>query len=161
MGISKERLIELFEESATLLELNGESPFKCRAYSNAARALAQLEGDLLEAVRDRSLLECPGIGKAIFEKISEGIQTGRLSFYDELKASTPPGLLEMLKIKGLGPKKIRTIYDRLGVQDLVGLEYACIENRLVDLPGFGKKTQDKIKILSLPTLSGEHTLYVQ
>lgn len=144
-GISKERLIEVFEESVTLLELNGESPFKCRAYANAARGLAQLEGDLLEAVQNRSLLEFKGIGKAMFEKISEGIQTGRFSFYEELKAATPPGLLEMLKIKGLGPKRIRAIYDRLGVKDIVELEYACIENRLVDLPGFGKKTQDKIQ----------------
>jgi DNA polymerase (family X) len=144
-GISKERLIELLEESVTLLELNGESPFKCRAYANAARVLAQLEGDLLEAVQNGSLLECKGIGKTMFEKISEGVQTGRLLFYEELKAGTPPGLLELLKIKGLGPKKIRTIYDRLGIGDIVGLEYACIENRLVDLPGFGKKTQDKIR----------------
>jgi len=144
-GISKERLIELFEESVTLLELNGESPFKCRAYANAARALAQWEGDLVEAVQTGALLECKGIGKAIFEKISEGMQTGRLSFYEELKAATPPGFLEMLKVKGLGPKKIRIIYDRLGVKDLVELEYACIENRLADLPGFGKKSQDKIK----------------
>src|SRR5581483_7927149 len=143
--MSKEKLIELFEESATLLELNGESAFKCRAYANAARALAQWEGNLSDAVQTGSLLECQGIGKAMFEKISEGLQTGRLSFYEELKASTPPGLLEMLKIKGLGPKKIRIIYDRLGIKDIVELEYACIENRLVDLPGFGKKTQDKIK----------------
>jgi DNA polymerase (family 10) len=143
--MSKERLIELFEESATLLELKGESPFKSRAYSNAARVLAQMEGDLHESVQNHSLMEYKGIGKAIFEKIAEGIQTGRLSFYEELKASTPPGLLEMLKIKGLGPKKIRIIYDQLGIEDIVGLEYACIENRLVDLPGFGKKTQDKIR----------------
>lgn len=144
-GISKERLVELFEESATLLELNGESPFKCRAYANAARALARWEGDLHDAVKTGSLLECQGIGKAMFEKITEGMETGRLSFYEELKSATPPGLLDMLRIKGLGPKKIRMIYDRLGIKDIVELEYACIENRLVDLPGFGKKTQDKIK----------------
>ncbi len=145
MTISKERLIALFEEWVTLLELNGESPFKCRAYANAARVLAQLDGDLAEAVQSRSLLEFKGIGQAMFEKISEGVETGRLSLYEELRAATPPGLLEMLKIKGLGPKKVRTIYDQLGVKDIVELEYACIENRLVDLPGFGKKTQDRIR----------------
>lgn len=143
--MTKESLIELLEESAAILELKGESPFKSRAYANAARVLAQLEIDLSEAVQSQALLEYKGIGKSIFEKISEGIRTGRVAFYEELKSSTPPGLLEMLHIKGLGPKKIRTIYEKLGIKDLVELEYACIENRLVDLPGFGQKTQDKIR----------------
>jgi len=142
--MTKETLIEQLEASAVLLELQGENPFKCRAYTKAARALAELEIDLNEAVQSRILLEQNGIGKAMFEKISNAIESGRLQSYDELKAATPPGLLEMLKIKGLGPKKIRIIHDQLGIKDLVELEYACIENRLVDLDGFGKRTQEKI-----------------
>lgn len=142
--MTKEALIEQLEASAVLLELQGENPFKCRAYTNAARALAELDIDLTEAVRSRVLLEQRGIGQAMFEKISNAIQTGCLQSYDELKATTPPGLLEMLKIKGLGPKKIRTLHEQLGIKDIVELEYACIENRLVDLQGFGKKTQEKI-----------------
>lgn len=126
------------------MELQGENPFKCRAYTNAARAIAELEVDLHEAVRNQTLLERKGIGKAMFEKISNAVETGRLRSYEELKAATPSGLLDMLKIKGLGPKKIKTIHDRLGIKDVVELEYACVENRLVDLPGFGKKTQEKI-----------------
>lgn len=142
--ITKEALIEQLEASAVLLELQGENPFKCRAYTHAARAIAALNVDLTEAVQSRILMEEKGIGKAMFEKIANAIQTGRLRSYEELKATTPPGLLEMLKIKGLGPKKIRTLYEQLGVKDIVELEYACIENRLIDLQGFGKKTQDKI-----------------
>lgn len=142
--ITKEALIEQLEASAVLLELQGENPFKCRAYIHAARAIAALNVDLTEAVQSRTLMEEKGIGKAMFEKIANAIQTGRLRSYEELKATTPPGLLEMLKIKGLGPKKIRTLYEQLGVKDIVELEYACIENRLIDLQGFGKKTQDKI-----------------
>src|SRR5579884_2390495 len=142
--MTKETLIEQLEASAVLLELQGENPFKCRAYTKAARALAELEIDLNEAVQSRILLEQNGIGKAMFEKISNAIESGRLQSYDELIAATPPGLLEMLKIKGLGPKKIRIIHDQLGIKDLVELEYACIENRLVDLDGFGKRTQEKI-----------------
>lgn len=141
--ITKEALIEQLEASAVLLELQGENPFKCRAYLNAARAIAEADVDLKGAIEDRSLLEREGIGKAMFEKISEAVSTGRLASYDALKAATPPGLLEMLKIKGLGPKRIRTIYEKLGIKDVVDLEYACIENRLADLPGFGKKIQEK------------------
>ncbi|MFQ5949552.1 MAG: DNA polymerase/3'-5' exonuclease PolX [Nitrospiria bacterium] len=143
--MTKEHLIVLFEESAMLMELKGESPFRCQAYAKAARVLAQFEGDLHEAVRNRSLMDYKGIGKAIFEKISEAVTTGRLSVYEALKAETPPGLIEMLKIKGLGPRKLRTIYQALGVKDLIELEYACVENRLVGLPGFGKKTQEGIR----------------
>jgi len=142
--ITKEALIEQLEESAMLLELKGENPFQCRAYTNAARVIAELDIDLHEAVQNQTLLERKGIGKAMFEKISNAIETGRLRSYDDLRAATPSGLLEMLKIKGLGPRKIKIIHDELGIKDVVDLEYACIENRLVDLPGFGKKTQEKI-----------------
>lgn len=142
--MTKEALIEQLEASAVLLELQGENLFKCRAYTNAARAIAELDVDLHEAVRNRTLLKRKGIGQAMFEKISDAIETGRLGSYEELRAATPSGLLELLKIKGLGPKKIKIIHDQLGIKDVVELEYACIENRLIDLPSFGKKTQEKI-----------------
>jgi DNA polymerase (family 10) len=152
----KEKIIKLLEELATLLELDGQSPFKSRAYTNAARTLAQFEGDLAKAVEDCSLLDHKGIGKTIFEKISEIMTTGKLSALEKIRTKTPPGLLGMLKIKGLGTRKILTIYKELGVKDIVELEYACIENRLIDLPGFGKKTQEMIqeKITYLKKVSG-------
>ncbi len=152
----KDNIIRLFEELAFLLELNGENLFKSRAYTNAARILADFEGDIGEAVQDRSLLDQKGIGKTIFEKVSEILTTGQLSALEKMKADTPPGLLGMLKIKGLGTGRIRTIYQELGVRDIIELEYACVENRLIGLPGFGKKTQEMIqeKITYLKKVAG-------
>jgi DNA polymerase (family 10) len=86
-----------------------------------------------------------GIGEALAKKITELVQTGKLSYYDELKNSIPHGLFDILKIPGLGPKKVKTFYEKLGIKNLGELEYACIENRLVGLEGFGKIMQEKIK----------------
>lgn len=142
--ITKDAVVEILEDLAVLLEFKGENTYKCQAYANAARALAKLDIDLLEGVQTRSLLKCKGIGKAIFEKISEMVTTGRLALYDELKSSTPPGLRDLLRVKGLTPKKISLLYEKLGIKDLGELEYACVENRLLEIPGFGEKVQEKI-----------------
>ncbi len=143
--LDKEALIPLLEELSVLLALKGESPFKSRAYANAARVLEDLEGDLSEAIASRSLLKEKGIGPGIFETIAEWAGSGQSQYYEETKASVPIGLLEMLALRGLGVQKIRQIHESLGVSNLVDLEYACVENRLVSLPGFGKKTQEKIQ----------------
>jgi len=142
--LTKETIIQILEEIATLLELTGENPFKSRAYQNAARNLEKIEVDFDELVKENRLTEIEGIGEAISKKLTELIQTGKLEYYEKLKDSVPPGHLEMLKIPGLGPKKIHALYEQLGVKDVGELEYACLENRLVDLKGFGKKTQDNI-----------------
>lgn len=144
-SFSKERLVEHLEEYAVLLELKGESPFKSRAYANAARVLDRLEYDIQEAVETRRLLKEEGIGKGTFETIAAWVTTGASPDYDALKTAIPAGLVEMLDIRGLGVKKIRLIHETLGITNLVDLEYACVENRLVDLPGFGRKTQEKIQ----------------
>lgn len=141
---TKETVIRILEEIATLLELTGENPFKSRAYQNAARNLEKIDTDFNELVEQNRLAEIEGIGEAISKKLTELIQTGKLEYYEKLKASVPPGHLEMLKITGLGPKKIHALYEQLGIKDVGELEYACLENRLVDLKGFGKKTQDNI-----------------
>ena len=142
--MTKEKVIEILEEIAVLLELTGENPFKSRAYSTAARNLERVEEDLVDLVRDEKLYEIEGIGEAIGKKITELVSTGNLEYYENLKASIPPGHLEMLKISGLGPKKIHALYKELGITTIGELEYACHENRLVDLKGFGRKTQDNI-----------------
>ena len=142
--LTKETIIQILEEIATLLELTGENPFKSRAYQNAARNLEKSEVDFDELVKENRLTEIEGIGEAISKKLTELIQTGKLEYYEKLKDSVPPGHLEMLKIPGLGPKKIHALYEQLGVKDVGELEYACLENRLVDLKGFGEKTQDNI-----------------
>jgi DNA polymerase (family 10) len=102
--------------------------------------------------------EVKGIGQALAEKLAELVGTGRLAYYDQLKQSIPPGLIEMTAIAGLGPKKITAVWHHLGITTVGELEYACIENRLVGLPGFGQKTQDKIRqgILQLKKRRGFH-----
>ncbi|RLL83802.1 DNA polymerase/3'-5' exonuclease PolX [Petrotoga sp. Shatin.DS.tank11.9.2.9.3] len=142
--MDKKTVIDILDEIGLLLELKGENPFKIRAYYNAARALETLDEDIEVLVKDNKLKEVKGIGEAINKKITELITTGRLEYYENLKASIPGGLVEMLKIPGLGPKKIKTLYDKLDIKTVGELEYACLENRLVELPGFGEKTQKKI-----------------
>jgi DNA polymerase (family 10) len=142
--MDKKSVINILNEIGLLLELQGENPFKIRAYYNAARALETLDEDIEILVKNNKLKEVKGIGEAINKKITELITTGRLEYYENLKASIPEGLVEMLKIPGLGPKKIKTLYDKLDIKTVGELEYACLENRLVELPGFGEKTQKKI-----------------
>lgn len=143
--MTKQEVSEILDEIATLLELKGENPFKSRAYANAARTIASLETDLLEAVRTEQLRKVKGIGEALFTKIRELVTTGRLTYYEELKSSIPAGLFEVIQIPGLGPKRAKIIYDKLGVATVGELEYACNENRLLVLEGFGPRMQEKIK----------------
>lgn len=132
------------EAIATLLELNGENPFKIKAFASGARLVETTDADLAGLVASNSLKRLKGIGPALAEVITELITTGKSSMYDELKASIPEGLIEMLAIPNLGPKKIRAIHAGLGICSVGELEYACHENRLSALPGFGAKTQEKI-----------------
>jgi DNA polymerase (family 10) len=134
----------VLQEVALLLELKGENPFKVKAYSNAARTIEILEEPLEGMVREGRLKEIKGIGEALSQHIAELVTTGRLQLYEDLKNSVPAGHLEMLKIPGLGPKKIKSLYDKLDVKTVGELEYACLENRLLDLQGFGQKSQEKI-----------------
>jgi len=143
-AIPPKDVIRILEEIGVLLELKGESPFKSIAYANAARRLESLEEDLEALVRRGGLTSIKGIGEALSRKITELVTTGRLEYYEKLKASVPPGHLEMLRIPGLGPKKIRALHEKLSIETLGELEYACMENRLVELPGFGARTQEKI-----------------
>lgn len=142
--MDKKEAAAVLEEVGTLLEIKGENPFKSRAYSNAARTLLSLPGELDEIIRDTGLKGVKGIGEGIRERILELHQTGRSAYFEELKASVPAGLMEMLRVPGMGPKKARAVFDALGVSSIGELEYACHENRLVELPGFGLKTQEKL-----------------
>jgi DNA polymerase (family 10) len=142
--MEKKELIHILEEIGTMLDLKGENPFKSRAYFSAARTLETITEDINELVASGKISEIKGIGKALSEKIGTLLHTGHLAYYEDLKQQTPPGLLEMLKIPGLGSKKVKAVYDQLNVSSLGELEYACRENRLRDLDGFGQKSQDKI-----------------
>lgn len=136
---------KVLEEIAVLLELKGENPFKSRAYYGAARIVEMIgEEELKRLVLDDKLKEVKGIGAAIDEKLKELVLTGSLPYYDELKESIPTGLLDILKVPGLGPRKVRSLFEMLEITTLAELEYACRENRLVKLKGFGQKSQDNI-----------------
>ena len=104
-AMTKDQIAEILTEIATLLELKGENPFKSRAYVNAARALENSTTPLEKIFSPDSTERIKGIGDSLHEKISELVKTGRLAYYEELKASIPPGLVAMLSIPGLGAKK--------------------------------------------------------
>lgn len=142
--VSKKDLVRTLEEIGTLLDLKGENPFKSRAYFAAARSIEATDEDLSYLIESGQLASLKGIGKALNEKITELVTTGALEYYNTLKASIPQGLVEMLKIQGLGPKKIKILHDKLQITTIGELEYACIENHLIEIPGFGRKTQENI-----------------
>jgi DNA polymerase (family 10) len=142
--MDKDKVAEILVEIGTLLELKGENPFKTRAYANAARTIESLNEPLAKLVAEKRLGEIKGIGEALEQKITELVETGKLKYYDELKASIPPGLIEMLEIPGLGPKKIQALNQRLGVDSVEKLEAACKKGSVAELDGFGEKTQTNI-----------------
>ena len=142
--MDKDKVAEILVEIGTLLELKGENPFKTRAYANAARTLEGLGEPLEKLVAEKRLGEIKGIGEALEQKITELVETGKLKYYDELKASIPPGLIAMLEISGLGPKKIQALNKQLGIDSIEKLEAACQSGKVAELEGFGEKTQANI-----------------
>src|SRR5256886_17323594 len=142
--MDKEQVAEILVNIATLLDLKGENPFKTRAYMNAARALEGMSEPLDKIIAEERLAQVKGIGESIQKKICELVTTGRLLYYEELRAPTPPGLVAMLEIPGVGPKKIKGIHDELGIETVEQLEQACKENKVAKLKGFGEKTQANI-----------------
>jgi len=144
MTMDNHAIAETLEEIATLLELSGENPFKVRAYANGARALETLTEDLDTLIAQGKLKGHQGIGQGLADAITQLRQEGKLAFLEELRASLPPGLMEILKIPGLGPKKVRALWQLLEITDLAALQLACADGRVAELKGFGSKTQDNI-----------------
>ena len=145
ISMDKNQVANLLDEIASLLELKeGSNPFEVRAYQNASRAVNGLDGDIEQLTREGKLKGVPGLGSTIIKRIEEVVETGHIALYDELVETTPPVKLEMMRIPGVGPKKINAIYNQLHVNSIPDLVQACEENKVAALPGFGKKTQDKI-----------------
>ena len=142
--MDKEQVAEILAEIGTVLELKGENPFKTRAYANAARTLEGLSEPLEKIIAENRLGEIKGIGDALQKKITDLVTTGKLAYYDELKASIPAGMVAMLQIPGLGPKKIKALHEKLQIESIEQLEQACKEGRVATLDGFGEKTQTKL-----------------
>lgn len=137
-------IAQAFNELADLMELHDADDFRVRSYRNAYLTLRKVERPLSE-LTDAEIQSLRGIGPAITKKIRELLSTGRLKNLEEMRAQTPPGVVEMLHIGGFGPKKVRTVWQEMGITDVGELWYACNENRLAAAKGFGLKTQETLK----------------
>ena len=142
--MDKDAVAAILKEIGVFLELKGENPFKTRAYVNGARIIEGLTEPLETLIKEERLGEIKGIGDALVEKITELVETGKLEYYEELKGSIPPGLIEMLDINGMGPKKVKAVHEKLKIKTIKQLENACKKGELAELDGFGKKSEEKI-----------------
>jgi len=142
--LNNKQIAGKFDLLAKLMELHDENPFKIRSYANAYLSLRKLEGNLAEMPKDE-LASIPGVGIAIADKIKELVATGEMDALKKYQQITPPGVQEMLSIRGLGPKKVKQIWKEMDILSVGELLYACNENRLVAFKGFGVKVQEEIK----------------
>ena len=142
--MTNKEIAKAFQFLGNIMELHGENPFKIRSYQNAYIQLRKLPQPLAE-LPEEELAAIKGVGKAISGKIRELVETGRMETLERYRAQTPEGVQEMLAIKGFGPKKVRVVWKDLGVETIGELLYAVNENRLLELKGFGPKTQEELK----------------
>ncbi len=158
--MDKKAIVEILDEMGTLLELQGANPFKSRAFHNASRAVEGLTRDILELVESGELREVDGIGEKTALIIADLAQRGKSKEHDELRKSFPPGVPDMLRVQGLGPKKVKILYEKLKIKSLAELEAAANADKLSDLDGFGAKTQENIlKGIQALKVRGEKTIY--
>jgi DNA polymerase (family X) len=145
MPIHNSDIVENFNKVADLLEIKGANPFRVRAYRNAARTIGSLSKSVADLIaEDRPLTDFSGIGKDLAEKIEEIVKTGTLSQLKALEKDLSPGLHDLLRIPGLGPKKVKTLYEELGIDDLPSLKKAARDQKIRDLEGFGARTEASI-----------------
>ena len=145
MPVSNDEIAGLFENMAVLLEMQGDSIFKIRAYQRAARTIEHLPFSLESAVLEgKDLKKVPGIGKAISDKIRELLDTGHVSTYDKLVASSPHGVLDLMDIPGIGPKTAMLLAQELGVSTVEQVEQAVVDGRVATLHRMGKKAADSL-----------------
>ena len=134
----------VLEQIAASLALKGDNAFRIRAFENAASAIATYPGDLAEGLQSGALAELDGVGKATLEIVRELLSRGRSTVLDELRNEVPPGLVEMLRIPGLGVQKVRQIHEQLHITTLAELEVAARDGRLAEMPRFGTKTSANV-----------------
>jgi DNA polymerase (family X) len=142
--MTNDQIAELFTLLGKLIDVHGESAFKSKAYANASFLIEKLP-TALTAMPPEEIAGLKGIGDAIAAKIQEIITTGEMQALNKYLEQTPPGVVEMLQIKGLGPKKIHVVWQEMGIETMGELLYACNENRLTMYKGFGEKTQQNVK----------------
>ncbi len=145
MIIHNSEIAEIFEQKANLLDIKDDNPFRIRAYRRAAQTIRNLTGRLEEMVdKEEDLTKLDGIGKDLAEKIKEIVETGKLKQLEDLKKEIPSGLLDILAIEGLGPKRVKKLYQQLNIESVEDLKKAIKSNQVENLDGFGKKTAENI-----------------
>ena len=143
--MSNKEIAAFFKELADLLEIKGDNPFRIRAYRNAARTIETSGYDFVKLVQEGyDLSQLPDIGERIAKKIAEIVTTGHLQKLDDLRKEFPPGILDLLKIEGIGPKRAKILYEKLGIGSLDDLKKAAREHRIRELTGFDEKLEEKI-----------------
>lgn len=142
--MTKDEVVAALEEIGTLLELKGETGFRARAYLGAARALAEQSEDPAALVKAKRLGSVRGIGSSLEGVVTSLVNAGHVRMLDDLRAEVPAGMVELLKVPGLGAKKARTLYDTLGVDSVAALKAACEQGRVAGVKGFGEKTQARL-----------------
>lgn len=142
--MTREAAAQILERIALLLELKGENPFKIRAYKTGAEVVESYAGDIMQLAAENRLAGIKGIGDALRDKLYEMATTGRLEFFEKLKAEFPETLFELFEVQGLGPKKIAALFSELGVGSIADLKLACETGTAAKLSGFGEKTVVKI-----------------
>jgi DNA polymerase (family 10) len=143
-GMNREDATAIFERIATLLEMQGENPFKVRAYRTGAEVVESFSGDIMKLAAENQLAGIKGLGEALRDKLHEMATTGRLEFYEKLKAEFPDTIFELFDVQGLGPKKIAALHAELGVSSIADLRRACESGEAAKLSGFAAKTVEKI-----------------
>lgn len=152
--MTREEAAEILQRIALLLELKGENPFKIRAYKSGAEVVEAYAGDIMQLAADNQLAGIKGIGDALRDKLHEMATTGKLEFFEKLKAEFPEGLFELFEIQGLGPKKIAALYSQLQVGSVADLKRVCESGEAAKISGFGDKTV--VKILESIAFRAEH-----
>ncbi len=142
--MKNQAIADLFNAMGDMLDILGEETFRVISYHRAARAIEGLTEDIADLVRSDRVAELPGVGSALADKIREYVETGTMGYYEELQAKFPPGVLDLLRVPGVGPKKVRVLWQELGITDLDSLQKACETHRLRRLKGFGEKTEANI-----------------
>jgi DNA polymerase (family 10) len=158
--MDKKQIAAVLDEMGTLFELRGENPFKCRAFHNGARVVESLTADIAALVASGELRSVKGIGEGLAKVITELVQNDKSVEYEKVRSSLPEGLLQMLRISGLGPKRVKILHDKLKINSIAELKIACESHRLPTLDGFGEKTEENIlKGIELLTRASDKHLY--
>jgi DNA polymerase (family 10) len=137
-------IIEILENISELLEIKGENVFKSRSYLNAARSIKFLSEEVETLAAQDRLKEIPGVGEAIAKKLNELVATGRLEYYEKLKAEFPPGINTLLDIRGIGPRTAALLIQELNIQNAAELEQAILAGKVAHFPHLGEKSAQNI-----------------